>query len=292
MPRALDLDALRSFVTIAEVGGVTRAAGRLNLTQSAVSMQVKRLETALGQPLLDRASRGVTLTTHGEQLLSYARRMLALNDEVLARMTGEDWEGELVLGVPHDAVYPHIPGVLSQFARSHPRVRVSLISSMTQALKAQFARGGADLILTTEDGVDAGGETLIDSPMVWVGAHDGHAWRARPLPLAFEYRCMFRTIAQRALEAAGIDWVMAVEADSTRTIEASVSADLGVIAILDSAVPPYMARIAHDGALPPLPSVSINLYQAHGPKAALTARLADAVRAAYRGRGAALAAAE
>jgi len=92
MSRALDLDALRSFVTIAEVGGVTRAAGRLNLTQSAVSMQVKRLETALGQPLLDRASRGVTLTTHGEQLLSYARRMLALNDEVMARMTGEEWE--------------------------------------------------------------------------------------------------------------------------------------------------------------------------------------------------------
>jgi len=205
----------------------------------------------------------------------------------MARMTGEEWEGELVLGVPHDAVYPHIPGVLSQFARSHPRVRVSLISSVTEPLKAQFTRGEADLILTTENGVDPGGETLIDSPMVWVGAHDGQAWRNRPVPLAFEYRCMFRGIAQRALEAAGIDWVMAVEADSTRTIEASVSADLGVIALLDSAVPPYMARIAHDGALPPLPSVSINLYEAQGPKAALTARLADAVRKAYRGRGAA-----
>ena len=104
MPRNLDLTALRSFVAVADAGGVTRAAGLLNLTQSAVSMQIKRLEEALGLTLLDRSRRGVALTAEGEQLLRYARRMVALNDEAVARMTANEYEGEITLGVPHDVV--------------------------------------------------------------------------------------------------------------------------------------------------------------------------------------------
>ena len=112
MIRNLDLTALRSFVTVAETGGVTRAAHQLHLTQSAVSMQIKRLEEMLQQPLLDRAGRGVQLTAHGEQLLGYGRRILAINDEVISRMMNDAFEGELRLGVPTDIVYPHIPRVL------------------------------------------------------------------------------------------------------------------------------------------------------------------------------------
>jgi DNA-binding transcriptional LysR family regulator len=281
MPRTLDLVALRSLLTVAETGGVTRASARLNLTQSAVSMQIKRLEEAVGQPLLDRTGRGVALTAQGEMLLSYARRMLTLNDEAVGRMTGEAWEGELVLGAPHDVVYPHIPGVLSRFARNHPRVRVTLVSSITRALKEKLARGEADLILTTEDRLDPGGETLALSQMVWIGAPGGQAWKRRPLPLAFEAGCLFRAIALKALERDGIDWTMAVEADSTRTVEASVSADLGLCAILESAVQPYFEVVQHGGALPALPKMRIGLYRAAGPKAALIDRLADAVREAY-----------
>lgn len=104
MPRNLDLTALRSFVAVADCGGVTRAAGALNLTQSAVSMQLKRLEESLDTKLLDRSSRQISLTAAGEQLVSYARRMLELNDEVYARLTATEFEGEIVLGVPHDIV--------------------------------------------------------------------------------------------------------------------------------------------------------------------------------------------
>jgi DNA-binding transcriptional LysR family regulator len=131
MPRNLDMTALRAFVTVADAGGVTRAAGLLNLTQSAVSMQLKRLEEALGQPLLDRSARQITLTAPGEQLLSYGRRLLSLSDEVFARFTDQAYEGELVLGVPADIVYPHIPQVLQRFAAEYPRVRVLLQSSCT-----------------------------------------------------------------------------------------------------------------------------------------------------------------
>jgi DNA-binding transcriptional LysR family regulator len=104
MPRNLDLAALRSFVTVADVGGVTKAAGYLNLTQSAVSMQLKRLEEGLNLGLFARAARKLTLTPEGEQLLVFARKMLALNDEALARLTSSTYEGEIRLGVPHDIV--------------------------------------------------------------------------------------------------------------------------------------------------------------------------------------------
>ncbi|MEO1539631.1 MAG: LysR family transcriptional regulator [Pseudomonadota bacterium] len=284
MPRNLDLTALRSFVTVAECGGVTRAAGQHNLTQSAVSMQLKRLEEALDQPLLDRSGRGVTLTAQGEQLLSYGRRMMALNDEVWARMTHQAYEGEITFGVPHDVVYPHIPGVLQRFAAEFPRVKVQLVSSYTRSLKRQFARGEVDLILTTESDLDAGGETLAADPLEWVGAPGGVAWKSRPIRLAFEYNCIFRAAAEQALDRFNIPWEIGVESDSTRTIEASVSADLAIHAAVRDSVPRYMEVIRHGGALPPLPQIGINMYVAPGAKAALAERLADAVRAAYANR--------
>lgn len=202
MPRQIDLTALRSFVAVADAGGVTRAAGFLNLTQSAVSMQLKRLEESLDLDLMDRSGRGVALTAAGEQLLGYARRMLQLNDEALARLTGRAFEGEVVLGVPSDIVYPAIPRVLRRFAQDYPRMRLALVSSYTRRLKRLFEQGECDVILTTEDEADAGGETLRRIPLIWVGAPGGNAWKARPLPLAFEYNCIFRTRVQTALDRA------------------------------------------------------------------------------------------
>ena len=169
MARNLDMTALRSFVAIADCGGVTRAAGYLNLTQSAVSMQLKRLEESLDCRLLDRTSRTIALTASGEQLLSYARRMLELNDEVHARLTAKEFEGEITLGVPHDIVYPSIPQVLQQFHANYPRMRVILVSSFTMQLKEQFARGDCDMILTTEDELGEGG--LLHNNFVFSVAH-------------------------------------------------------------------------------------------------------------------------
>ncbi|MEO1273963.1 MAG: LysR family transcriptional regulator [Pseudomonadota bacterium] len=281
MPRNLDVTALRAFVTVAETGGVTRAAGQLNLTQSAVSMQLKRLEEALGQPLLDRSGRGIALTGQGEQLLSYGRRMLALNDEIWARMRDDSFEGEVRLGVPHDIVYPHIPSVLQRFAAEFPRVRVELVSSFTRELKEKFARGEVDLITTTEEGVDTGGETIQRQTLRWVGAPGGTAWRQRPIKLGFESQCIFRLMAQRALDEAGLPWDMVVSSESTRTIDATVSADLAIHANIDGNASPYLEKIDHQGALPALPEVNINLYVAPRSDAPLIHALASFVRAAY-----------
>lgn len=281
MPRNLDLTALRSFVTVAETGGVTRAAGQLNLTQSAVSMQLKRLEDALGQPLLDRTGRGICLTAQGEQLLGYGRRMLALNDEVWARMRDEGFEGEILLGVPHDIVYPHIPHVMQRFSSEFPRVRIQLVSSYTLALKKQFDQGKLDIILTTESYRGENGESLSNLHLTWVGAPGGVAWRARPLRLAFEDNCIFRAFVQKALDEADIPWEMAVTSDSTRTIDASVSADLAVHANLDGNSVPYMEVIDHGGALPELPDFNVNMYLAQQPSHPLAPTLAGYIRNAY-----------
>jgi DNA-binding transcriptional LysR family regulator len=284
MPRNLDLTALRSFAAVADAGGVTRASGFLNLTQSAVSMQVKRLEDSLGLQLLDRAGRGVVLTAAGEQLLGYARKMLALNDEAWSRLTCESFEGEVVLGVPHDIVYPVIPGVLQRFAAEFPRMRVQLLSSFTRTLKEDFAKGEADLILTTEDRCDPSGETLAEVPLLWVGAPGGTAWRHRPLRLAFEERCIFRPGVTAALDRAGIPWEMAVTTSQTRVTEATVSADLAVHAALEGACPPYMQPVSHGGALPDLPVKKINLYLRDADRSAPLLALAEMVREGYRRR--------
>lgn len=281
MMRNLDMTALRAFVTVSDTGGVTKASGFLNLTQSAVSMQLKRLEESVGVSLLDRSARKLALTSQGEQMLGYARRMLSLNDEVLTRLTSQDFEGQLVLGVPSDIVYPAIPQVLHRFNAAFPRMKVQLVSSFTSRLRRMLERGEVHLALATEPQLDSGGETLLERPLVWVGAVDGRQWQHRPLRLAFEELCIFRNAVQRALDHAEIPWEMAVESDNTRTIEATISADLAVNACIEGAEPRYVARIRHGGALPDLPQVKINMYGADLAKTEPERALARFVRQAF-----------
>lgn len=281
MSRVVDLAALRSLVMVADLGGVTRAANVLNLTQSAVSMQMKRLEEALDVQLLNRQARSVSLTSAGEQLVGYARRMLDLNDEVLARLTSKDFEGELVLGVPHDIVYPHIPGVMKRFDSEFPRVKVHLISSTTRRLMRQFAAGECDIILTTAFDQPKEAETLQSAPMCWIGAPNAQIWRQRPLRLAFEPDCIFRGATVAALDAADIPWEIAVESDSSRTVEASVSADLAVHVALEETVMPSCAMLAEGCGLPDLPTVHINMFANLAKPGPAVGHMAELIRRAY-----------
>lgn len=281
MMRNLDITTLRSFIAVADSGGVTRAAGFLHLTQSAVSMQMKRLEDLLGLELLDRSGRTIALTASGDQLLGYARRMIALNDEVIGRLTHQAFEGEVILGVPHDIVYPAIPRVLQRFNAAFPRVRVRLISSFTRGLKEQFSRGECDLILTTEPTGGPDCETIAERPLRWIGAPDGACWRQRPLRLAFGRLCIFRPMVIAALDAAEIPWDMVVETESDRTIDATVSADLAVHAVLEGTEGPHQVQIDHNGALPDLPVQRINLYYNNDSGNQIVAELANLLRHSF-----------
>lgn len=281
MPRNLDITALRAFLTVAETGGVTRAAGLLNLTQSAVSMQIKRLEDSLGRDFFSRAARKLTLTSEGEQLLGFARRMIQLNDEALRRLTSSVYEGEVRLGVPHDIVYPQVPGVLKALARDYPRVRINLAASFTKLLVQGFERGEFDMILTTEDEVRPGGEVLTSRELVWVGARDGTAWQQRPLRLGFKDTCFFRPIAQAVLDRADIPWEMAFEGDSEQAIEATVAADLAVSARMRGAISEGVAVIEAGNALPELGDLNICLYDAGMQKGEVVDALRSQIRCAY-----------
>ncbi len=283
--RNLDITTLRSFVAVADSGGVTRAAGFLHLTQSAVSMQLKRLEELLGVELLDRSGRTIALTASGEQLLGYARRMVALNDEVMARLTDQAYEGEVTLGVPHDIVHPVIPRVLQRFNSSYPRVKVQLVSSYSKDLKALFSRGECDLVLTTEATGTQESETIHEMPLRWVGAPNGSAWRQKPLRLAFCRHCLFRPKVTAALDMADIEWEMAVDSESDRTIEATVSADLVISALLEGTEPVHQELIEAGDALPDLPVQMINLYGADQTKSPIVQDLADLVRRSFQRMG-------
>jgi len=278
--RNLDMTTLRSFLAVAEHGGVTRAAAALNLTQSAVSMQLKRLEELLGLDLLDRSGRKVALTGSGELMLTYARRMVELNDEAVGRLTDDAYEGELVLGAPYDIVYPVVPQVLKRFHTLYPRVKVHLKSSSTLKLRAALDKGEAQLILTTEEELGPGGETLTEMPLRWSGAPGGVAWKKRPLKLAFCNVCIFRASVLRRLDEAGIDWEMVVDSDDDRAVEALVSADLAVSALLEDSIPPHQEPIPCGDALPDLGVQRINMYGADS-RDAMVVELAGLLRQGF-----------
>lgn len=279
--RNLDITTLRSFVAVADSGGVTRAAGFLHLTQSAVSMQLKRLEENLGLELLDRSGRGIGLTAAGEQLLGYARRILALNDEAWGRLTAKEFEGEVTLGVPHDILYPYIPQVLRRFAIDFPRMQVRLISAPTRQLREMFGRGQCDVIVTTEEQAGPGGEVLVQLPLVWVGALDGVAWKRDPVPVAFCSNCIFRTEVLRRLDQADTVWDMAVDSDLDNAVEAMVSADLAITAVIQGVYPRQTAPVDHNGALPDPGETRIILYMEHTDNPVNDA-LRELIRSTYR----------
>jgi DNA-binding transcriptional LysR family regulator len=259
--RNLDVTTLRSFIAVADSGGVTRAASFLNLTQSAVSMQIKRLEDSLGLTLLDRQGRGVVLTSAGEQLLTYARRMVDMNDEVYGKLTNTVWEGEITLGVPHDIIYPAIPNVMKAMQRDFPRVKVQLYSSYSSDLKDRFARGEVDIILTTETRPDGAAEVLMKVPLRWYGAPGGQAWKMRPIPVAFCNHCSFRPVALGTLERVGADWDLVLASDSDRAIDVAVSADLAITSVLEGHEPAQFEAIPMTSDLPDLGHQSVALYR-------------------------------
>jgi len=264
MLRNLDISTLRTFITVVDMAGVTRAANKLHLTQSAVSMQLKRLEDLVGMSLLVRDASGMRATTEGEQLLSYARRLVELNDEALGRLLQRNDGGEVRFGVPNDIVEPHIPQILKQFVQTYPRASVRLFCKHTAKLQERFRAGKLDVIITTELDTGTGCRQLLERDLVWTGASHGRAWRQDPLPLAFTRICVFRKPAIAALDAAGISWVDAVDSGNNYDSGAvACAADLGIRADIRGFKARGMAEVDDtENRLPKLPTYFVNLYTA------------------------------
>jgi DNA-binding transcriptional LysR family regulator len=265
MPRTLtnlDLDLVRTFVTIAGVGNFTRAAETLRRQQSTISLQVQRLEDALGQRLIDRNPRSVRLTSEGETFLAYARRLLDLNDEVVARVNEPHMHGVVRLGTPEDFATRHLQGVLARFAQAYPAVALEVTCDLTLNLLERFRKGAFDLALIKRERLsDTGGIRVWREPLVWVRA-DRDFWATEGrLPLVVSPApCVYRKRATEALDRARRPWRIAYTCGSLAGSLAAVKAGLGMTVLPKDMVPPDL-HIIDGRPLPDLKDTEIALLQ-------------------------------
>ncbi len=248
----LEIDLLRTFVTVAETGSFTRSATLLNRTQPAISLQIRRLEHQFGTPLLDRAGKSVTLTTDGASLLPQARKMLRLNDEIVTTLGEGELEGEVRFGAPEDIATMHLPGILGAFAKSHPRIRLAVTCDYTANLLDQMSRGMLDLALIKREpmGPDQGVRVWRE-PLVWV-ALDPSIVEVSPLPLIVAPAPdIYRKRALGTLDAAGVSYRAAFTSPSLSGQMAALHAGLGV-GVLPAAMAPRDLSVLHE----PLPRLS------------------------------------
>ena len=284
MRRNIDIGLLRAFVAVVETGSVTGAAGLLNLTQAAVSQQVKRLEELFGTELFERHHKRLVLKPNGERLVAHAHRLIAHNDEVWGAMSAPAYQGEVRLGVPHDLVGPYLPPVLRRFDKAWPRVRVSLECTTTRALLEMLQQGRVDLTLTTEQSCGVNGETLMEDELVWTGAANGTAHRRDLLPLSIgDKSCEFRPSVLKSLRDSGRDWRPVCEVSNMEALFASISADLSVGAFLRGTIPHYLQEVG-DPRLPKMPKFLINMYLPPARQNEIAVELARHIRQEFATR--------
>ncbi len=265
MATNLDTDLLRTFVAIADCGSFTRAAELVHRTQSAVSMQVKRLEELLGKAVFHRDGRSIGLTADGEALLGYARRILKLQEEAVATLTQPDVVGTVRVGTPDDYVMRFLPGILTRFAQAYPRVQVAVHCEPSYSLVRRLDYGELDLALVTCDPSSEEGEILRREPTVWASSERHFAHEDEPLPLAlFQEGCFLRAAALKALDEAGRNYRIAYSSPSIMGVHAAVSAGLAVTALARSILPSGVRALNPDEGFPALPPTVIALRRAPG----------------------------
>lgn len=270
MSSNIEIDLLRAFVAVVDCGGFSAAAERLLRGQSAVSLQIKRLEERLGVRLLQRSPRHLALTADGERILDHARRMLALNDELVARINEPALSGVVRLGAPEDFATTHLPAVLASFARSHPGVALEMTCELTLEVLERFQAGGLDLALVKrEPSGPAGGVRVWREPLVWVGeSRDILAGETLPLAVS-PAPCVYRKRATTALDRAGQPWRVAYTCASLAGTLVAVRAGLGITVLPKDMVPHDLTILdSEDIGLPALAETEMALVEAPGIGAA------------------------
>lgn len=278
----LDPSCLRAFLAVADEGGFTRAAHMLNRTQSAVSMQVRRLEELLGTKLIEDRKK-VTLTPAGSRIIEHARRIVALNDEIIGRAQGGDIAGRVRIGTPDDYISFFVPPILRRLAVTHPNVEIEVRCNMSSELINAVDRGHIDFALVTRlPGLDDG-VTVRREPLVWIGS-DEKLIERRPLPLAmFSNGCPFRDAAITALENARIPWRIAYESMNTASLLAAVTEGLALTIITSISFPPGVKVFGQRHGMPSVPSIEIALYGPRGLTSPATQAVKASVMEALRG---------
>jgi DNA-binding transcriptional LysR family regulator len=274
--KMLDLELLRSFVSVVEAGGFTRAGERVHRTQSTVSQQIKRLEDDIGQPLLIRNGKDVTPTEAGEKLLSYARRLLSLAEEARDVVARPTQEGAVRLGIPEDFAAYRLAKLLAAFSRAHPTLRLDIRADQSLNLKRDLDRGELDLALFKRAVGEKGGIAIWPERVHWVTSkHHPRDISLGSVPLiGFPAGCLYRARAIHALETAGRSWHMAYTSSSLAGIQAAVAAGMGLSILSEMAIQAdHRVLTAKDG-FKPIDKTEVALMASPDASPA-TLRLAD-----------------
>ena len=258
----LDMDVLRTLVTVQRLGSFKRAANHVGRSQSAVSQQIRKLEEQVGEPLFHKQGRHMVMTGAGEMVLAYAKRILDLNDEAVTAIRGRAVEGLVRFGLPADFAETWLPEALGIFKRTHPAVRIEAVVDRNRKLLELLDKGELDLVLAIGSGTRSDASVLAALPLVWIGAASPNvAWSPEEtVPLAvYEAPCFFRQHAQAALDKAGIFWRITFTSPSLHGLWAAVEAGLGVTLRTDVGLPPALRVL--DG-LPPIagPALPVCLH--------------------------------
>ncbi|WP_241299061.1 LysR family transcriptional regulator [Burkholderia stabilis] len=275
---SLEIDLLRSFVVIAEMRALSRAAARVGRTQSALSQQMKRLEEAVDQPLFQRTGRGVVLTHPGERLLVHAQRILRLHDEAMADLCGTGLSGTIRFGCPDDYADVFLPSLLRQFSSQHPQAIVEVVCGPTPRLLEQLDKRAVDLaMISLPDG--SSDDIIRREQLVWIGYPGLEPAHFDPLPLALSDRDTLDHIAAcDALDRAGRDYRVAYASSSLAGLIALVRSGQAFAVMTQTAVPSDLAIVNGDPRLPPLPAVGITLRFDRKRPSHLTAAFAEHIR--------------
>lgn len=286
LPSTLDLDLLHAFVLIADGHSFTQVAERVGRSQSAISMQVKRLEDALGQQVLSRGKGGsIELTLHGRYLLTRARQILALNDEVVATFRAPRFAGTLRLGTPDDYALSHLPLILKRFAETHPAVLVDVLCASSTELSEKLKAGELDLSLVSEGNAPRNWPSVLlwRGPLAWVTAARHAPHREDPLPLALAHQdCSWRAAALTALEAAGRRYRVAYLSGSQAGTYAPVLAGLAVTVSALANLPDGLRVLRPEEGMPKLPQFGILLLKGRTAQQPITDVLAAHIEESFR----------
>ncbi len=276
MTALLDSDQLKTFIAIVETGSFTRAAEVVHKTQSAVSMQMKRLEERLGKPIFARDGRASKLTEDGERLLDYAQRIVKLNAEALNSIANAALSGRVRLGMPDDYADRYLPEIMARFSRSHPEVELTVLCEPTVQLVELIDVGDLDLAIITHcDTHRRPAEVIRRERLLWVSSNRHSTHHESPLPLALgPATCSWRKAAIERLQAAGREHRILYTSRNAGAVAAAVLAGLAVSVCPESGLRPGMRVLGGPESFPALPTFGIGLLRNRHETSALADALA------------------
>lgn len=277
----LDSDLLRTFLAVAKAGSISGGAARILRTQSAVSLQIQKLEDIVGQQLFERHGRGIALTAPGEELLLVARSVVETLDTTAAALRGLEDRTEIRLGVPEEYSDTVLPAILSAFSQEEPRARIQLRCGSSADFPRMLAAGDLDLVLHSPARTSESDIVVHRERAVWCGSDFHDVQNRRPLPVAlFDKACWWRDRCLRILQTSGLDYQVVCTSENVAGIRASIAAGAAIGVLPQSAMTDRL-RILPKAALPHIGQTDLVLTKAPDAPARLTQKLTKIIIGAF-----------